>query len=296
MRRLIRWVLAAALALLAWQLFRAVRAARFELSYFRPRHWEVPRPPDADALGLREATFASDSTTLHGWYLPTRNGAAIVAVHGSGGDRRDLLPEARLFAAAGYGVLLYDSPGHGESGGTPRWGAPERAAIRAAVGYLLQQTDVRAERLGAYGYSLGGYVLAGAAAEDPRIRAVAIAGTPSDPMTQTRYEYRHSGPFGVYGALAGVRLSGMDVHTARPIDVVSSIAPRPLLIVGSTGDGSVPVDMAAQLFSAARDPKELLTLRGADHGKYLEAAPEYGARLREFFDRTLLEAPSISAR
>jgi len=295
MRRLIRWLLAAALALLAWQMFRAVRAARFELSYFRPRHWDVPRPPDADALGLREATFTSDSTTLRGWYLPTRNGAAIVAVHGSGGDRRDLLPEARLFAAAGYGVLLYDSPGHGESGGTPRWGAPERAAVRAAIGYLLQQPDVRAERLGAYGYSLGGYVVAGAAAEDPRIRAVAIAGTPSDPIEQTRYEYRHSGPFGVVGALTGVRLSGMDVRTARAIDVVAAIAPRPLLIVGSAGDGSVPASMASQLFQAAHDPKELLILERADHGKYFEAAPEYGTRLREFFDRTLLGAPPTTA-
>src|SRR3982751_103797 len=108
MRRLIRWLLAAALALLAWQLFRAVRAARFELSYFRARHWDVPRPPDADGLGLRDATFSSGATTLRGWYIPTKSGAAVVAVHGSGGDRRDLLPEARLLAAAGYGVLLYD--------------------------------------------------------------------------------------------------------------------------------------------------------------------------------------------
>ena len=116
------------------------------------------------------------------------------------------------------------------------------------------------------------------------------------PIEQTRYEYRHSGPFGVLGAVTGVRLSGMDVRTARPIDVVASIAPRPLLIVGSAGDGSVPVSMASQLYRAARDPKELLVLQSADHGKYFEAAPEYGARLREFFDRTLLGAPSATAR
>jgi dipeptidyl aminopeptidase/acylaminoacyl peptidase len=287
MRRSLRWLLAAALLLLAWQVIRAIRVARFELSFFRARRWDVPPPPDSAALGLRDATFTAGATTLRGWYIPTKNGAAIVATHGSGGDRRDLLPEARLLAAAGYGVLLYDSPGHGQSDGTPRWGAPERAAVRAAVDYLLRQPDVGAERVGAYGFSLGGYVLAGAAADDPRIRAVALGGTPTDAIEQTRSEYRHAGPIAVFGALTAVRMSGMDVRTSRPIDVVASIAPRPLLLVGSSTDETVPVDMARQLFRAAREPKELLVLEGAAHGKYLEAAPEFGTRLRSFFDRAL---------
>jgi len=51
-----------------------------------------PRAPiDEAALGLRHEAVtlpASDGVRVSGWYVPPRNGAAIVLVHGGGGDRQ----------------------------------------------------------------------------------------------------------------------------------------------------------------------------------------------------------------
>jgi hypothetical protein len=52
---------------------------------------------DAQALGLphRDVGFvASDGVRLAGWYAPGRNGAAIVLVHGGGGDREGTIRHA----------------------------------------------------------------------------------------------------------------------------------------------------------------------------------------------------------
>src|SRR4051794_5432486 len=71
-----------------------------------------PRSPvDETALGSahERVTFpASDGVRLAGWYVPSRNGAAIVLVHGGGGDREGTLRHARKLAGGGDGLLLYE--------------------------------------------------------------------------------------------------------------------------------------------------------------------------------------------
>ena len=57
-----------------------------------------PRAPISEAaLGLphERVTFAAtDGVHLAGWYVPSRNGAAIVLVHGGGGDRQGTVRHA----------------------------------------------------------------------------------------------------------------------------------------------------------------------------------------------------------
>src|SRR4051812_3312767 len=105
----------------------AFRAFRAEARYLNPARGKIEKPADAAALALRDvALTTAEGTRVHGWLLPSRNGAAIVYVHGSPSDRSGLLPEARALARAGYGALLLDVPGHGESGGKATWGAEAR--------------------------------------------------------------------------------------------------------------------------------------------------------------------------
>lgn len=59
----------------------------------------------------------SDRVELAAWYVPSRNGAAVLLVHGAGGSRDGARSHAELLARNGYGVLLYDARGRGESGG-----------------------------------------------------------------------------------------------------------------------------------------------------------------------------------
>ncbi len=69
----------------------------------------------ADELHLR----TSDGVTLAAWYVPSRNGAAVVVLHGASSTRSDVLPAAAVLARHGYGVLLVDARGHGDSAGRP---------------------------------------------------------------------------------------------------------------------------------------------------------------------------------
>jgi fermentation-respiration switch protein FrsA (DUF1100 family) len=63
-----------------------------------------------------------------------------------------------------------------------------------------------------------------------------------------------------------------------------------VLIVSGTDDQEVPEFLARDLFAAARDPKELLLVEGAGHGRY-EQAPgsTYLNRVTGFFEQELLK-------
>jgi pimeloyl-ACP methyl ester carboxylesterase len=207
-------------------------------------------------------------------------------VHGAGGDRASLLPEARALQERGFGILSFDLPGHGESEGSIHWSEGERSALRAALDFVSERKDVETGRIGAFGFSLGGYVLAQVAAVDPRVRAVALAGTPSDPIEQARFQHRRWSVLSQWPALFALRRGGMDLEV-RTRDFVDRIAPRPLLVVSGTDDGTVPLAMAQELFDRAREPRELLVIPEAGHGDYAARSPEYRKRIRGFFERAL---------
>jgi dipeptidyl aminopeptidase/acylaminoacyl peptidase len=265
----------------------AVRAARTELSSLEPTRYRVPRPA-ADAW-LATATdvdlVTAKGVALRGWRFASRNGAAVLLVHGAGADRTQLLPEARMLSGAGYGVLVFDLPGNGESGGRKRRG-DEQDFLRVAIDSLASSSDVRAQRIGALGFSTGAAVLAGVAAVDRRIRAVVLAGCYTDTDEHIRYDYRRWGPLSGTAALWAARWAGL--VPLHPLRSVRALAPRALLLVAGDADPVVPWDSSERLFAAASEPKELWIVHGAGHGGYAKVATrEYARRLVAFFDRAL---------
>ena len=52
---------------------------------------------------------------------------------------------------------------------------------------------------------------------------------------------------------------GVDVTKARPLDAISRISPRPILLIHSADDdnATTPLDGARRLFAAAGEPKDL---------------------------------------
>ena len=74
----------------------------------------VPTPELGTAY--EDVSFTtSDGLRLEGWYVPTKNGATVVVIPGRKGPQKP----ARLLAEHGYGVLLFDRRGEGESEGDP---------------------------------------------------------------------------------------------------------------------------------------------------------------------------------
>ena len=102
----------------------------------------------------------SDGLRLHGWFVPS-NGATVISFPGRKGPQKP----ARLLVSEGYGVLLFDRRGEGESDGDPN--ALGWRHARSGGGDRLPQepADVDPDRIGGVGLSVGGEMMLQAAAE-----------------------------------------------------------------------------------------------------------------------------------
>ena len=117
-----------------------------------------PATPARYGLGYQDVVFSTaDGVRLSAWYIPPRNGAAVVLLPGAGSTRTSLLGQAAVLARHGYGALLVDTRGHGRSGGHAMdfgwWGDRDLAA---AVSFLGRQSGVRAGKLADHGWLPGG--------------------------------------------------------------------------------------------------------------------------------------------
>jgi uncharacterized protein len=273
-------------------LYVAGRAYLAERSCFLQR--QHPPRLSADEFGvsgLRAVTFPSRTgDSIAGYFASGPRRATVILAHGSGGERSDLAAEARALALAGFGVLVFDWPGHGESQGSVEWGKSERAALIGAIDWLCARDDVDSSRLGALGFSMGGYVLTQTAVSDLRLRAVALAGSPPRALEHLYWEYRRFGRLTQWPARLALKLAGMRTDELVPADVIARLQPRPVLVIGGEKDELVPPWMAQQLFSAAQQPKQLLLLPQAGHGNYQRSdGDSYTSALVDFF--AVLSAP-----
>jgi len=192
----------------------------------------------------------------------------------------------------GYGVLLLDPRGEGESEGDPyRWGG-ERD-VKAALAFLAGRPDVDRGRIGGLGLSLGGELLLQTAAESNGLEAVVSEGAG---MRSIREHLEKPGaakwlsvPVWATTTLATAVFSN---HAPPPdlTELVSRIAPRPVFLIYAT-HGLGGEDIKPAVYAAAGNPKTLWEIPGANHTGGLDSRPaEYERRVVGFFEHALLEA------
>jgi dipeptidyl aminopeptidase/acylaminoacyl peptidase len=239
---------------------------------------------------LQSISFDYQGLRIAGWYVPSRNRAAVVLCHGVHTDRAAMLPEIRLLAQAGFGVLAFDWPGLGESQGAIRWDSQAKHALTAAIDWLTGKAQIDANRIGGLGFSIGGFVMTQVAAEDTRLRAVVIESAATEFDTYMRIHYSKWGPLSLWPARLAVRQAGVFEAGNSAIGHIAEIAPRAVFIIGQTDDPNVPGSMVEALAAAARSPKQLWLISGSQHGQYEQVAgTEYPQRLAAFFAANLID-------
>jgi dienelactone hydrolase len=229
----------------------------------------------------------SDGLTLKGWYIASRNGAAVIDFPG----RKSTQERATFLADHGYGVLLFDRRGEGESEGDPNLlGWQGERDIHAAVEYLQGRPDVDPQRIGGIGLSVGGEMMIEAAAESNALKAIVSEGASGRSVRDIAAnpgsswdEYIGTGVITVATALF--------TDNAPPADLQSLVPKMSAAAFFIYGERGQPAEEPANtaFYEAARGPKEIWEVPGSGHMGGTKAQPqEYERRVVAFFDRHLL--------
>jgi hypothetical protein len=290
-RSLLRRIVRRALLTVAGSLAAYFVAGPMLLAY-AVTHIQRPHVP-ADALSVAHENVSfttSDGLRLKGWYIPSRNGAAVVDFPGRLGTQA----AARILARHGYGVLLFDRRGEGRSEGGPNmlgWGGDKD--IIAAVDWLKKRPDVDPRRIGGIGFSVGGELMLEAAAKDPDIAAVVSDGAGARQLLEEKKSFSGVNFWVMSPAFALMNGSvAVFSDTAPPAtltDLVPRIAPRPLLFIWAPDGGNETEVLTPKYHRVAGPNSSLWAIPDAKHIKGIEAQPrEYERRVVGFFDDALL--------
>jgi len=249
---------------------------------------------DVNLGGSAEAvTFrTSDGLAIAASYVPAKNGAAVIAFPGRSGPAA----HARMLVRHGYGVLLFDLRGDGESEGDPNgFGWDSDKDVMAAIAYLKRRPDVDPHRIGGLGLSVGGELLLQAAAENHDLSAVVSEGAGSRSIAEELERPggdKWLGSFPVAAMIsAGTAVFSDSLPPPHLKDLVAQIAPGSVLLIYTT-HGVDTEDLNPQYYAAAGEPKAIWKIPEAGHTGGLEARPrEYEQRVIAFFDHALLGEP-----
>lgn len=299
MKRLSRLLATVALCSLAIGARAAGARADFLKLIERPRvplAARVEPLPSTNGLAQFHFSFASDAEDrvpgiliepekIHG-RLPV-----VIALHGTGGGKQNMLSLCRKLADNGFIAVAIDGRYHGERAKSGKGSADYEAAIVRAwrdgrehplyfdtvwdvmrlVDYLKTRRDADAKRIGLIGISKGGIETYLAAAADKRIAAaVPCIGVQSFhwALEHTNWQGRVAtiqNAFDEIAGAAGVKnpdaafvkkfydrvVPGIDSEFDGPA-MLSLIAPRPLLVINSDSDLHTPLPGVEECVLAAQ--------------------------------------------
>jgi dienelactone hydrolase len=231
----------------------------------------------------------SDGLELQGWYVPSKNGAAVIAFPGRSGPRA----HTRMLARHGYGVLLFDRRGEGKSEGDSNllgWGGDKD--ILAAIEYLKTRPDVDPNRIGGLGLSVGGELMLQAASETDELAAVVSEGAGTRQLSEQLEEFhgfeRVLNAPGFFFVTAGTALFSSTAPPPNLTDVAPKIE-QPLFVIWAPNGGNIE-HMSKEYYAlASSSSKQIWEMPTAKHvGGIYDQPAEYERRVVGFFDDALL--------
>jgi dipeptidyl aminopeptidase/acylaminoacyl peptidase len=267
----------------------------------------LPSAPDRPALRtlvtpVRYEYAAADGLPLSGWLYTPRGvqgpNRTVVSLHGGpeGQERPDWSPVAQALVAAGFTVFapnVRGSGGFGRAFLTADDGPAREASfedVPSTVAQLVTAGIAEPGRIGAHGWSYGGYLALIALTRWPDLFAAGVTGAGmSDLCTffAGTEPWMASASVTEYGDPVADRDMLAAISPIRDLERLTS----PVLFVHGDRDTNVPVAesvQAHQALQAMGAPSDLLLLPGEGHtivGR--DHLVELGERVAAWFDRWL---------
>ena len=298
------------------RLFRVPVASRlFGEMPWLPAEWSGPL-----AEGESVRFPARDGAWLQGTYLPTtaacRRGV-IAFCHELNGDRWSALRYTADLRRRGFDIFTFDFRNHGCSDRVagyepmPWVTINELHDVRGVIDYLCSRGDADAAGIGLMGISRGGTAALCAAAQDSRVRALAVDGpVPTEQMQLCRARSALEHLMRPLRLLAIVpdavlrtpggwikRFVGWRGHCPLlDVDEAARRIQQPVLLIHGRHDAHVPLEAVLSLRSLMPRRARLWVVPHARHNRAITTAPdEYRRRIARFFCRTLGAAIHVDA-
>ena len=272
------------------------------LATFPPRR-RLKKTPEKFGATYHDIQFPSrDGMLLSGWFVPSSEPTpqgVIVLCHGMMAHRGEMLPWAETLWNSGFSLLMFDFRAVAESEGDKcTAGCFEPQDLRGAVDYIESRPDCANLPIGVFGFSMGGATAIMAAAEDLRFQAIATHGAYATLSGAIRQRCKHHfGPFAPIAERIMMRLGDRKdwfaaaPSTVVPLNAVSRLASRPLLILHGERDRIIPAIHAHTLFAAATGPKQLHLMPRSHHKRiYRKIRSQAHERVVQFFCEHLTQA------
>jgi pimeloyl-ACP methyl ester carboxylesterase len=224
-----------------------------------------------------------------GWFFPgLKTAPTIILCPGYESSRAELLTLASALQDQQYNVLVFDFSGHGTADGRTTLGLQEVAELRAAMNAVANRGDVDVKRFGLWGANLGAYVALAEAANDTRVRAVAVESPYSQPKDMVALQVRRTG----LGSVPLVtRLSQMifgwinsRFGNPRPLNAqIGKLSGVAQLYLEAPDEPALAAS-TADLFRLSSPPHELVVLPHGNYGGMLDDEKRtYENRMVSFF-------------
>ena len=225
--------------------------------FFAQRSFLFPIPQTArtapGAAGFPEAEehllTTADGEKVIVWHVPPKPGHPVVLYfHGNGDFLAGFFGRFRDIIADGTGIVALSYRGYAGSSGRPS----EQGLLQdAAAAYAFTTARYSADRIVAWGFSLGTGVAVALAAEQPVGKLILEA---------------------PYTSIADVAASAFPIFPVRSVikdsfrsDERIARVTAPLLMMHGARDGTIPLVFGERLFALARDPKQLVRFPEGGH-------------------------------
>jgi len=274
-------------ALAVWAILSYVAA--YFASY--PNPVQLPPPDKFFDVEVEEVNItAKGDVNIAGWYIKGDSTKAVVLANGIRGNRSGLIDRAKLYAKHGFGVLLIDLRGTGESDPEPiTYGWNERHDIHAARDFLRKKGY---KNIGTHGISLGAASIIYGLQEQPDDAFMVLEscyGSVQEAL-DNRLEMKNVPKF---TTLLMQRCNecqlGIKTEQLRPVDYISS-AQVPVLMIAGDREKRVKRTETETLYQrCGSTQKRLHYIKGATHIDLYKFAPKkYEKVWTDFMQNTQL--------